>query len=69
MVLSTAQQATLQKIQAAANQALPRIEFLEGLANVHPILKERAKELRDRREYLAQLATAGLELNRQIGGT
>lgn len=68
MILSTAQTATLQKVQAACNQVLPRIEYLEALAGVNPALRERSKELRDRREYLTQLSTSALELNRQVGG-
>ena len=68
MILTAAQVATLQKVQAAANQVLPRIEFLEALAAVNPSLRERAKELRDRREYLTQLSTSALELNRQVAG-
>lgn len=68
MILTAAQQTTLQKVQAATNQVLPKIEFLEALAQSSPALQQRAKELRDRREYLAQLATSALELNRQMGG-
>ena len=68
MILSATQVATLQKVQAATNHVLPRIEFLEGLAAVNPALNERVKELRDRREYLAQLATSALALNRQLKG-
>lgn len=67
MILTATQQATLQKVQASMNYVLPKIEFIEGLAAVNPALKERAKELRDRREYLTQLATTALELNRQLG--
>lgn len=67
MILTPTQVATFQKVQAACNQVLPRIEFLESLAAVNPALRERAQELRDRREYLTQLSTSALELNRQLG--
>lgn len=68
MILTATQISTLQKVQAAANQVLPKVEFLEALAASNPAIRERAKEMRDRREYLAQLATTALELNRQLGG-
>lgn len=67
MILTNAQVSTLQKVQALCNQALPRIEFLESLAQTHPAIRERVQELRTRRDYLANLATSALELNRQIG--
>lgn len=68
MILTAAQLTTLQKVQAAMNQVLPKIEFLEALAQSNPAIRDRAKELRERREYLTQLATSALELNRQMGG-
>jgi hypothetical protein len=67
-VLTPAQRATLQKCLAACNQALPRIELLEGLGAHSPALMERARELRSRRDYLVNLATTALELDRQISG-
>ena len=65
-VLSATQTATLQKVLAACNNVLPRIEMLEQLGAHSPALLERARELRSRREYLVTLATSALELNRQI---
>lgn len=67
MILTATQMATLQKVQAAMNHVLPRIEMLEALGQHSPALMERAKELRSRREYLTNLATTALELNRQLG--
>jgi len=67
-VLTPAQRATLQKVLAACNQALPRIEMLEGIGAHSPALMERARELRSRREYLVNIATTALELDRQISG-
>lgn len=67
MILTASQAATMQKVQAVANQVLPRIEYLEALAASHPAIRERAAELRGRREYLSNLSTSALELNRQLG--
>jgi len=68
-VLTAAQRATLQKVLAACNQALPRIEMLEGIGAHSPALMERARELRSRRDYLVNIATTALELDRQISGS
>lgn len=66
-VLTAAQRATLQKVMAACNQALPRIELLEGLGAHSQGLADRARELRSRRDYLVNIANTALELDRQIG--
>lgn len=68
-VLSSAQIATLQRTLATANNVLPRIEMLESLSRINPQLASRVGELRSQREYLVQLATAALEIDRQLGGT
>jgi len=65
-VLTPAQRATLQKVLAACNQALPRIELLEGMGAHSQGLADRARELRARREYLVNMANTALELDRQI---
>lgn len=67
-VLSNAQVATLQRVLAVTNNVLPRLEMLEALANINVSMKPRVQELRAQREYLAQLATAALEIERQISG-
>lgn len=67
-VLTNAQVATLQRVLATANNVLPRIEMLEGVARVNTSLTQRVAELRAQREYLVQLATATLEIERQLGG-
>lgn len=67
-VLTSAQVATLQKTLAVTNNVLPRLEMLEALANINMGMKPRVQELRAQREYLAQLATAALEIERQLGG-
>ena len=66
MILTNTQIATLQRVKANCNQALPRIEMLEALAAVNPALKPRAEELRAMREYQLQFATTALELDRQL---
>lgn len=68
-ILSNAQVATLQKVLAVTNNVLPRLEMLEALANINVAMKARVQELRSQREYLAQLATAALEIERQVGTT
>lgn len=66
-VLTNAQIATLQKTLAVTNNVLPRLEMLEALAQINMGMKPRVAELRAQREYLAQLATAALEIERQLG--
>lgn len=68
-VLTNAQVATLQRVLAITNNVLPRLEMLESLANINTAMRPRVHELRTQREYLAQLATAALEIERQLGGT
>lgn len=65
-VLTNAQVAALQRVLATCNQVLPRIEMLEALAAVNPDMRQRVAELRAQREYLVQLATTALEIDRQI---
>lgn len=69
MILTKAQNAAFQKAKAVANDVLPKIEFIEGLARVNQQMLERAKELRSRREYLVQLADTALELDRSLTRT
>jgi hypothetical protein len=66
MILTKPQIATLEKAVATANNVLPRIEFLEALSRSSPLLAERVQELRAKRDYLHQLATSALDLNRQL---
>lgn len=66
-VLSNAQVATLQKVLAVTNNVLPRLEMLESLSKINISMGPRVQELRSQREYLAQLATAALEIERQLG--
>lgn len=65
MILSNPQLATLQRVLAACNHALPRIEMLEQVGTINPQMRQRAEELRAQREYQVQLATMLLEINRQ----
>lgn len=67
-VLKSAQVATLQRVLATANNVLPALEMLEGVARINTSLTSRVSELRAQREYLVQLATATLEIERQLGG-
>lgn len=66
-VLTTAQASAMRRVQAIANDVLPRIEFLEALAGVSPELAARVRDLRTQREYLYNLALTALELDRSIG--
>lgn len=66
MILTNPQIATLQRVLAACNHVLPRIEMLEQLAAINPTIAQRAAELRAMREYQVQFATAALEIDRQI---
>lgn len=65
-VLTNPQVATLQRILAITNEVLPKLELLEALAQINGSMAQRVKELRTNREYLVQLATAALEIDRQI---
>lgn len=69
MILTKPQIGTLEKAVATANNVLPRIEYLEALAKSSPLLAERVQELRAKRDYLHQLATSALDLNRQLAST
>jgi hypothetical protein len=69
MILTAPQVATLKRALAAANQALPRIEMLEQLGQHSSGIRAAAQELRTKREYIVQLATSTLEIDRQIGGS
>lgn len=66
-ILTKPQIAAFQRAKAVANDVLPKIEFIEGMAKVNGAMQERAKELRARREYLVQLAETALELDRSLG--
>lgn len=66
MILSNTQTATLQRILAACNNVLPRIEMLEALGAINPAIGNRVRELRTQREYQVQLANTTLEVDRQL---
>lgn len=66
MVLTNQQIASLQRVISQCNHALPRIELLEALAAVNPVLKGRVNDLRTNREYQVQLANTALEVERQL---
>ena len=67
MILTNAQISTLQRVKAACNQVLPRIEMLEQLGHLNATIGQRAAELRAQREYQFQLAESALEIDRQVG--
>lgn len=67
-VLTTAQVATLQRVLATTNNVFPRIETLQAWAQINPAIASRVADLSTQRDYLAQLATAALEIERQLGG-
>lgn len=68
MILTTAQAATLRRVLSSCNNVLPKLEMLEALGASNPSIAQRARELRQQREYMCQLATTALEIDRQVGG-
>lgn len=64
-MLTNPQKAALERGLAAANEVLPRLDFLRELGEIDPQLKQRHDELRAQRDYLYTLTTTALDMHRR----
>lgn len=65
-MLDPKQRKALQQAIATANDILPRLEYLEQIATAYPELQARAAELRQRRDFLFNLASLAVEAERVL---
>jgi hypothetical protein len=66
MILNARQRKAFEQGIAASNNVLPQLEWLEQLANVHPVIRERVQDLRTKRDYLKHLSETALEAERIV---
>lgn len=67
MILTPTQKKIFEKGIAAANNALPIIDYLERVAQDVPHIAERVAELRTRRDYLTTMCESCLAADRIAG--
>jgi len=63
MILTPAQVRTLEKCLACVNNNLAKVEYLEAVAEVYPMIKQQVEELRTRIDYLKALSETGLAMH------
>lgn len=62
MILTSAQQKAFEKALAAVAATLPKLVFLERMAEGDPVLMERVEPLRSLVDFLTTQSTLALEL-------
>lgn len=68
MILTTRQAKAFEQGLAATNNVLPRLEFLERVAEAYPAIRERVQQLRTQRDFLRHLCEVSLEADRILSG-
>lgn len=59
-ILKPASRKALERALASVREVESSLAYLEDIASVSPLYKERVQQLRDRQTYLTQLAERGL---------
>lgn len=65
-VLNDRQRAALQRGVAAANEILPRVEYLSKVAALVPEIQTRADQIRTKRDYLLHVSQTMLDVDRMM---
>jgi hypothetical protein len=65
-VLNDRQRAVCERGIAAANEILPRVEYLQKVAALIPELQPRADQLRVKRDYLLHVSQTLLDVDRMM---
>jgi transcription elongation GreA/GreB family factor len=62
-ILKPVQRKALERALASVRELEPSIAFMEEIAGVSPMYKERVQQLRERQKYLAELAERALVID------